>query len=175
MLRMLMIFICDIDLNRDLKSDDAHLGGDTNSIVFGSKMDVGFLLSIGSNKSVDCFWLNLIDFVESSFDLNFVSSGVDQENKSVAFGHGFVSLFSIEWVDEYRELIELGRHLKSRCMPEILGLRGNSQGSGLEESELGSNLIFAADCSLLCRLCGFGSLVDLVSLRTHLKYFSGKQ
>lgn len=52
-------------------------------------------------------------------------------------------------------------------MPEILGLRCNSQSPRLEEPKFGSDLVFAADSSLFGRLGSLGGFVDLVGLGTH--------
>ena len=99
--------------------------------------------------------------------MHFVGTGVDEEDKGIAFGHGLVGFFSIEGVDEDGELVELGRHLEGGGVPEVLGLGCHSQGSRLEESELGPDLVFAAHGTLLGGLGSLGGFVHLVGLRTH--------
>lgn len=63
-------------------------------------MDVSLLLSIGPDESVDGLGLDLVNFIEGTFNLYFIGTRVDEEDEGVAFGHGLVGFFGIERVDE---------------------------------------------------------------------------
>lgn len=101
-----------MSLNR-VRSDDADFGANANSLVLGSETNVGLLLTVGTVDGVDSAGNDTEYFLESFFDLDFISSVVNQESKSVLFGHALVGLLSAEGLNENRVLVKLGRHLEA--------------------------------------------------------------
>ena len=93
-------------------SDDANFRCDGDGLVFRSKANEGFLLSIGSNQRVDGFRDNSEDILEGSLDLNLVGSVVGNEGEGIALGHGLVSLLSVEGLHEDGVFIEFSGELE---------------------------------------------------------------
>ena len=52
----------------------------------------------------------MINFIESSLDLNFVGTRVNSEDESIALSHGFVGFLGVDGVDQHCEFIEFGWH-----------------------------------------------------------------
>ena len=97
-----MVIIKNSDKNKDFKyrSDHTHLGSNSNSIVFRSESNEGFLLSIRSNQSIDRQGFNFMNFIKSFFNLNFVGSSVNNESKGISFSHHFVRFLSVKGMSQ---------------------------------------------------------------------------
>ena len=60
--------------------DDTDFIGNINGFDVLGDFDVGFLLSVWSNESVDSRGGNLVHFLDGIFNLEFVCSKIDDEN-----------------------------------------------------------------------------------------------
>src|SRR5690349_15071374 len=63
--------------------NDSNLIGNIETILIRNKSDVGFLLSSGSDKSIDLEWLNLIKCLNSSSDLSLIGSHINYESEDI--------------------------------------------------------------------------------------------
>lgn len=87
--------------NTNNKSDHAKLGGKGNCITLRTQSDISFLSALRGHQGVDCFRFDIVQIFECSLDLYFVSTGMNRENNSIAFGHGLVGFLGVDWVDQH--------------------------------------------------------------------------
>merc|ERR1712002_235218 len=88
---------------------DSNFVGDIQSIIICSKSHVSFLLAIRTNQSVHLSNLNVIQFLNSKFDLWFTSSNINNENQCVVVLNLFHSRFCCQWVFNNCKLIQTSR------------------------------------------------------------------
>lgn len=153
-------------LNR-VRSDYADFGSNADCLVFGSKSNEGLLFAVRTNKSVDGSGDHVEDFLESFFDLDFVSSVMNEEGKGVPLGHGLVGLFSAEGLDKNGVFIKLGGEFESGFGVIVLGLGGELEGVRFVESEVVSDSVFSSLDALLGGLGGPCSLLNLLGFGGH--------
>lgn len=81
----------DFYLNVLITLNDSDLVSDIQCIGVGSQSDIGLLLTIGSDESVDLLNLDIIQSLHSFLDLSLVGSDINQEGEGVGlfdFLHG---------------------------------------------------------------------------------------
>lgn len=83
-----------------VRLDDSDLGSNLESLGLDSKSDVGFLLSVGADESVDTSDLGAVKGSEGVLDLNFVGGGLDEEGEDVAVLHLLHDLVGSEGADQ---------------------------------------------------------------------------
>jgi hypothetical protein len=94
-------------------SHDSDLVGNIKGILVLRESNVGLLLTLWSNQSVNFLDLDVIKFRTSFLDHFLIGFLVDDENKSVAVFNGLDGGFTGQWVLDNSILIESNDWLNS--------------------------------------------------------------
>ena len=140
-------------------SHDAHLVGNIKGLLVGVEYDVGILVSIGADESVDSFNLDVVHLFTSFTDGVLVGPAVNDEHERVVVFNHFHCAFASHWVLDDGVLVP--GDLLLIADSTVLGLSGQLKGVGSFEchgSSLSVGLLFVG--SFLG--CGCGSSLKMV-------------
>ena len=129
--------------------------------MVAGESNVGLLLSLWSNESVDLLDIDFVKFLACSLDHWLACSFVNDEYKCVVVLNGLDGRLTTQWVLDNSELIEGGNLVHSS--QKNLWLSDLSHGLWESESSFGPHLSLLSDVSTLLN-SGRYLLSDLLSL-----------
>lgn len=86
-------------------SHDSDLVGNVEGVLITSQLNVGLLLSLGGDQSVDLLDLDSVQGLDGLLDLLLVGLLLHDENKSVVVLDGLDGGLSAEWVVDHIESV----------------------------------------------------------------------
>lgn len=129
-------------------SHDSDFVGNIKGILIAGKSDVGFLLTLWGDQSVNFLNLDVVELGAGSLDHNLGRFLVNQEDKGVAVLNGLDGGLRAEWVLDNSKFIESDDWLHSFQEGFWLSLLGKSSWS-LERSSVPDLSFFGGMSSFL--------------------------